>query len=125
MPGKWDGKTRPSNDEYRKNFDEIFGQKEKEELELSYKQSLANKKERTDRFPTAEERWPRQGEVIKKMYEIWYIPRIQDELVVARFDNINDTYDHMDKIRIARPKAYPHHYIWDPEKKEKVEQRSL
>ena len=67
MPGKWDGKTRPSNDEYRKNFDEIFGQKEKEELELSYKQSLANKKERTDRFPTAEERWPRQGEVIKEV----------------------------------------------------------
>ena len=48
MPGSWDGKSRPSNDEYRKNFDEIFGKKEKEELELSYKQSLANKKEREE-----------------------------------------------------------------------------
>ena len=107
MPGKWDGKTRPSNDQYRKNFDDIF------------------KKKQTDRFPTAEERWPRQGEVIKKMYEVWYIPRIQDELVVARFDNLDDAYDHMDKIRIVRPKAYPHHYIWEPEKKVKIEQRSI
>ena len=61
----------------------------------------------------------------KLIYEIWYTPRIQDELVVARFDNINDTYDHMDKIRIERPKAYQHHYIWDPEKKEKVKHRSI
>jgi len=48
MPGSWDGKSRPSNNKYRENFDEIFGKKEKEELELSYKQSLANKKEREE-----------------------------------------------------------------------------
>ena len=45
MPGNWDGKTRPSNDKYRNNFDDIF-KKEKELTDLSYKQSLANKKER-------------------------------------------------------------------------------
>ena len=28
MPGKWDGKTRPSNEQYRKNFDSIFRQYE-------------------------------------------------------------------------------------------------
>ena len=27
---KWDGKSRVSNDLYRKNFDEIFGKKEQE-----------------------------------------------------------------------------------------------
>ena len=35
----WDGKTRVSNDLYRKNFDEIFGKKidkDKEELEGYY-----------------------------------------------------------------------------------------
>ena len=35
----WDGKTRVSNDLYRKNFDEIFGKKidkNKEELEGYY-----------------------------------------------------------------------------------------
>jgi glutamine synthetase adenylyltransferase len=45
---KWDGKSRVSNDLYRKRFDEIFGKKEQEELSESYKQSLKNKKERED-----------------------------------------------------------------------------
>ena len=43
---KWDGKSRVSNDLYRKNFDEIFGKKEQDELKESYKQSLRNKKDR-------------------------------------------------------------------------------
>ena len=43
---KWDGKSRVSNDVFRKNFDEIFGKKEEDELKESYKQSLMNKKER-------------------------------------------------------------------------------
>jgi len=45
MPGNWDGKSRPSNDSYRRNFDEIFKQ-EKELTDLSMKQSIANKQER-------------------------------------------------------------------------------
>jgi hypothetical protein len=121
------------------NFDDVFN-KEKELLDLSYKQSKANKQERldnekkrskTDREESIssffesclspEERKKRK----KKMYEVWYIPRIQDELVVARFDNIDDAYDHMDKIRIVRPKAHPYHYIWDLEKEIKIEERGL
>ena len=43
---KWDGKSRVSNDLYRKNFDEIFGKKEQDELKESYEQSLRNKKDR-------------------------------------------------------------------------------
>ena len=45
MPGNWDGKSRPSTDSYRRNFDEIFA-KEKEITDISIKQSIANKKER-------------------------------------------------------------------------------
>jgi hypothetical protein len=45
MPGNWDGKSRPSNDSYRRNFDEVFA-KEKEITDISMKQSIANKKER-------------------------------------------------------------------------------
>ena len=45
---KWDGKSRVSNDLYRKNFDEIFGKKEQDELKKSYEQSKANKKEREE-----------------------------------------------------------------------------
>ena len=29
---KWDGKSRPSNDTYRKNFNEIFGKKPEMDL---------------------------------------------------------------------------------------------
>ena len=43
----FDGVSRPSTDLYRENFDRIFGKKESDELEASYKQSLRNKKERT------------------------------------------------------------------------------
>ena len=53
---KWDGKSRVSNDLYRKNWDEIFKKrvmegedpfmKEQEELNESYQQSLRAKKER-------------------------------------------------------------------------------
>ena len=41
---KWDGKSRVSNDLYRKNFSEIFNQKSEE----SYEHSKLNKKEREE-----------------------------------------------------------------------------
>ena len=43
---KYDGKSRPSTDLYKKNFDIIFGKKEQDELDESYKQSLRSKEER-------------------------------------------------------------------------------
>ena len=49
---KWDGKSRVSNDLYRKNYNKIFQKtedpfkKEQDELKESYEQSKANKKER-------------------------------------------------------------------------------
>jgi len=43
---KWDGKSRPSTNKYRDNYDLIFGQKEIKELDESLKQSIKNKKER-------------------------------------------------------------------------------
>ena len=46
MAHEWDGKSRPSTDKYRDNYDLIFGQKEIKELDESLKQSKANKKER-------------------------------------------------------------------------------
>jgi hypothetical protein len=49
MKFKWDGKSRPSDDKYRKRWDEIFGKKEEEELKESYEQSKLNKKERDDK----------------------------------------------------------------------------
>ena len=51
MTFKWDGKSRPSDDLYRKRFNEIFGKKEEDELKESYKQSKINKKERDKKAP--------------------------------------------------------------------------
>ena len=48
---KFDGKSRISNDLYRKEFDRIFGKKEQDELNESYQQSLRNKKERENDGP--------------------------------------------------------------------------
>ena len=63
---KWDGKSRVSNDKYRKNWDEIFKKrvmdgkdpfvKEQEELKESYEQSKRAKKEREDILKEIEER---------------------------------------------------------------------
>jgi hypothetical protein len=43
---QWDGISRPPNDTYAKNWHDIFGKKEEEELAESLKQSLKNRKER-------------------------------------------------------------------------------
>ena len=63
---KWDGKSRVSNDKYRKNWDEIFKKKvmegedpfvkEQEELKESYEQSKRAKQEREDILKEIEER---------------------------------------------------------------------
>ena len=63
---KYDGKSRGSNDLYRKNWDEIFKkkvmegedpfQKEQNELKESYEQSKLNKKEREELLKKIDER---------------------------------------------------------------------
>ena len=42
---KWDGKSRPSTDLYKKNYNDIF-KKEDDELKESYEQSKRNREER-------------------------------------------------------------------------------
>ena len=32
---QWDGKSRPPNDNYKKRWEEIFGKKKQEDLDLS------------------------------------------------------------------------------------------
>ena len=46
---KWDGVSRISTNKYKENWEVIYGQHEQEELKASYKQSLANKKERQEK----------------------------------------------------------------------------
>ena len=37
---KWDGKSRVSNDTYRKRFEEIFGKKEKKDEHLEFYEDM-------------------------------------------------------------------------------------
>jgi len=60
---KWDGKSRVSNDLYRKNYNQIFKEKiedpfkkEQDELKESYEQSKLNKKEREELLKEIEDR---------------------------------------------------------------------
>ena len=59
---KWDGKSRVSNDLYRKNYNKIFQKiedpfkKEYDELQESYKQSKRAKKEREKELKELDER---------------------------------------------------------------------
>ena len=48
---KWDGRSRPSNDKYKKEFDRIFGKKEKtlhEELMEGFNKEQHGTTEETD-----------------------------------------------------------------------------
>jgi len=45
------------------------------------------------------------------MFEVIYIPRIHDEVAVAQFSSEEEAKAYMEKIKVERPKAYPHHYI--------------
>ena len=62
---KFDGRSRPSNETYRKRFNEVFKQ-EQEELDESYKQSLKNREER---IKTTSELLREGYEMEKKMRE--------------------------------------------------------
>lgn len=45
------------------------------------------------------------------MFQVIYIPRVEDEVIVAEFYTIEEANDYMKTIKEKKPKAYPHHYI--------------
>ena len=45
------------------------------------------------------------------MYHIIYIPKIEDEVVVAKFETEAEAIKFMDRIKLENPKAHQHHYI--------------
>ena len=46
---KWDGTSRPSSNNYKENWDEIYGQKEQKELNESMKEAFRQRDERKKR----------------------------------------------------------------------------
>ena len=47
---KWDGKSRVSNDLYRKNYNEIFQKKQREEREKKWREELLKEIEERNGF---------------------------------------------------------------------------
>lgn len=45
------------------------------------------------------------------MFQVIYIPKIEDEVVLGEYKSITDAILHMDKIKLSSMKAYKHHYI--------------
>jgi hypothetical protein len=45
------------------------------------------------------------------MYAIEYEPRIQDPVIIARFEMMHEAERYLEKIRMKSPKAADHHKI--------------
>jgi hypothetical protein len=45
------------------------------------------------------------------MFEVIYIPRVEEEIIVAQFDTEEEANAWMRQIKVMRPKSYPHHYV--------------
>jgi len=59
------------------------------------------------------------------MYEIWYTPRIHDDVLCWKFETEGDAHEAMTKLKSHRPKAFPHHYIWNTVTKKKIKPVNL
>ena len=54
------------------------------------------------------------------MYEIWYTPRIHDDVLCWKFETEVDAQHAMASLKDKRPKAFPYHYIWNKQTKQKI-----
>ena len=74
---KWDGKSRVVSNIYRENFDEIFGKKEQDELEESYKESRRQTKERKEKSLS---QLLREGFDKERKEDMEYLKELKDKL---------------------------------------------
>jgi hypothetical protein len=45
------------------------------------------------------------------MWQVIYTPKVEDEVVIAEFDTVQEAEKHMNSIFKQSPKAHTHHYI--------------
>tara|TARA_B100001057_G_C22466942_1_gene801132 strand:+ start:201 stop:377 length:177 start_codon:yes stop_codon:yes gene_type:complete len=55
-----------------------------------------------------------------RKYEIWYTPRIHDEVPMWGFETLKQAKEQMAYVKKQKPKGYPHYYIWNIKKEKKV-----
>ena len=55
------------------------------------------------------------------MYEIIYVPRVEDEIAVARYSTREEAEQHMKYVRNRQPKVFDYHYIKEIEEDDRGE----
>ena len=48
---------------------------------------------------------------MKNKYQIVYIPRIENEIVIAQYNRKEEAKEHMSYIKVKNPRVLEHHYI--------------
>ena len=48
---------------------------------------------------------------MKNKYQIVYIPRIENEIVIAQYNRKEEAKEHMNYIKVKNPIVLEHHYI--------------
>ena len=48
---------------------------------------------------------------MKNKYQIVYIPRIEDEVVIAQYNRREEAKEHMNYIKVKSTRVLDHHYI--------------
>ena len=48
---------------------------------------------------------------MKNKYQIVYIPRIENEIVIAQYNRKEEAKEHMNYIKVKNPRVLEHQYI--------------
>ena len=55
------------------------------------------------------------------MYEIIYVPRVEDAIAVARYSTREEAEQHMKYVKNKQPKVFDYHYIKEIEEDDRGE----
>ena len=55
------------------------------------------------------------------IYEIIYVPRVEEEIAVARYSTREDAEQHMNYVKNRQPKVFDYHYIKEIEEDDRGE----
>ena len=55
------------------------------------------------------------------MYQVRYIPRIENEVVISEYESLREAEIHMEQIQMTRPSVHKFHYIKEVNNEEKTE----
>ena len=54
------------------------------------------------------------------IFQVRYIPRIEDEVVISEYESLREAEIHMEQIQMTRPSVHKFHYIKEVNNEEKT-----